>query len=151
VGLALVDLVVDYTRQSTNETVKMLRRHQGDTKGLLLRLDYTSAKSNAPDFETTYNKTLQRLQADFVGLDIVLDREGLVEIKQFAADLQEQVNALIPTNTEVKAASDEPDVQKEGQATLVGQKSAGQATATFQKINKIGIFRIEMKKFFQAK
>ncbi|OQV22887.1 Vacuolar protein sorting-associated protein 13A [Hypsibius exemplaris] len=130
VGLALVDLVMDYTRPSTRETVKMLRRHQGkddNVKGVLLRLDYIGSKSNAPDFSTNYNNTLMRLNADFVGMDIVLDREGLVEMKQFATELQEQVNALIPTKTEVRQTMDEPDIPKDQseQTILVGLKSPG--------------------------
>ena len=148
VGLALVDLVVDYTRPSTKETVQMLRRHQGKgenpTRQVLLRLDYVSAKSNAPDFETKYSKTLQRLSADFVGMDIVLDREALVEVKQFAAELQEQVDAIMPKKPEV-ASADEPDVLKgeTEQTSLVGQKSTGELEICFPALSNSTSFEID--------
>ncbi|XP_055333102.1 intermembrane lipid transfer protein VPS13C-like isoform X2 [Paramacrobiotus metropolitanus] len=126
-GLALANVSVDYCRQSTGEIIKMLRRHQGDdenAKGVLLRLDYRSAKSNAPNFEETYGKTLTRLGADFVGLDVIMDREGLIEIKQFANEMQEELAALMPAKEgPVVSAVDQPD-QKEDHTIMISTKTS---------------------------
>lgn len=129
VGLALANLVIDYRRQSTGEIIKMLRRHQEsdeDTRGVLLRLDYRSAKPNAPDFDGVYGRTLQRIGADFVGLDVVLDREGLIELKQFAANFQEELAALMPAQPTPTIVADQPDNKDQEGTVIVTTKSAGE-------------------------
>lgn len=142
VGLALANIEIDYRRHSTGEIVKMLRRHQeteDDIRGVLLRLDYKSAQSNAPDFESTYGKTLQRLGADFVGLDVVLDREGLVELKQFATGFQEELAAVMPEKeAPIVAAIDQPDIRNQGQE---GQTSVQVTSKSTGKLENVAMGR----------
>ena len=101
VGLALADLIIDYTPLTTTTSIKaapirMLQRHRQSEhdKGFLLRMDYHKVDVSSPDFHTVHNQTKQKFNADFLGLDVVLDRQGLIELKHFAQQLQEQLESF---------------------------------------------------------
>lgn len=62
-------------------------------------MDYHKVGPSSPDFETLYKRTAQKFNADFLGLDVVLDRQGLIELKHFAEELQEQIATITPATS----------------------------------------------------
>lgn len=129
VKLGLADLIVDYSRARTGEKVRMLRRHQEGPEsagGILLELDYRSAKVNAPNFEKVYGNTAQLLAADFVGLNVVLDHDALIELKQFGNEMQEELaNLMPPPQTPIAAST---AVEGKETSIVVATKGDGKAS-----------------------
>ncbi|OQV26154.1 Vacuolar protein sorting-associated protein 13C [Hypsibius exemplaris] len=95
----LNDMFVEFMLKDSKAPVKLIRAHHGDNAETrddrVVQLTYTSVSSISPDFESKHNCTLSRLDAEFSGLEVVVDQMALLDIAAFVEALRTDVVAMV--------------------------------------------------------
>uniref|UniRef100_A0A8K9UZ19 Vacuolar protein sorting 13 homolog C n=1 Tax=Oncorhynchus mykiss TaxID=8022 RepID=A0A8K9UZ19_ONCMY len=124
-------------RDSNNQPLHLISssdKHGSD----LLKVEYTKADINGPNFQTTFDNTEQNLKVELSSLDFLLHTKALLSTINY-------LNTAVPQElTASKDREAKKQVEKAGQGKTVSKGAKNSNVLNFKLSAKLGSFRVEV-------
>ncbi|XP_042172898.1 vacuolar protein sorting-associated protein 13C-like [Oncorhynchus tshawytscha] len=124
-------------RDSNNQPLHLISssdKHGSD----LLKVEYTKADINGPNFQTTFDNTEQNLKVELSSLDFLLHTKALLSTINY-------LNTAVPQElTASKDREAKKQVEKAGQGKTVSKGAKNSNVTNFKLSAKLGSFRVEV-------
>uniref|UniRef100_A0A8C7JJS2 Vacuolar protein sorting 13 homolog C n=1 Tax=Oncorhynchus kisutch TaxID=8019 RepID=A0A8C7JJS2_ONCKI len=124
-------------RDSNNQPLHLISssdKHGSD----LLKVEYTKADINGPNFQTTFDNTEQNLKVELSSLDFLLHTKALLSTINY-------LNTAVPQElTASKDREAKKQVEKAGQGKTVSKGAKNSNVFDFKLSAKLGSFRVEV-------
>ncbi|XP_071256543.1 intermembrane lipid transfer protein VPS13C isoform X5 [Salvelinus alpinus] len=124
-------------RDSNNQPLHLISssdKHGSD----LLKVEYTKADINGPNFQTTFDNTEQNLKVELSSLDFLLHTKALLSTINY-------LNTAVPQElTASKDREAKTQVEKAGQGKTVSKGAKYGNVFNFKLFAKLGSFRVEV-------
>ncbi|XP_052360766.1 intermembrane lipid transfer protein VPS13C-like, partial [Oncorhynchus keta] len=128
---------VKAVRNSNNQPLHLISssdKHGSD----LLKVEYTKADINGPNFQTTFDNTEQNLKVELSSLDFLLHTKALLSTINY-------LTTAVPQElTASKDREAKKQVEKAGQGKTVSKGPTDSNVVTFKLSAELGSFRVEV-------